>query len=45
MFEAIPSLTVLDRYNRLGEEVESEEDEDYGAEGGEDDMDNEFISN
>ncbi len=47
MFNLIPSLTVLDGYNKNGEEVFSESDDDeYGAYGeeGEDDLDNQFLA-
>lgn len=47
MFNLIPSLTVLDGYNKNGEEVFSESDDDeYGAydEDGEDDLDNQFLA-
>lgn len=47
VFGLLPSLAVLDGYNRNGEEVFSESDEDeYGAYGeeGEDDLDNQFIT-
>ncbi len=47
MFNLVPSLTVLDGYNKNGEEVFSESDDDeYGAydEDGEDDLDNQFIT-
>lgn len=47
VFNLVPSLTVLDGYNKNGEEVFSEsDDDDYGAydEDGEDDLDNDFIT-
>jgi len=47
VFNLVPSLTVLDGYNKNGEEVFSESDDDeYGAydEDGEDDLDNQFIT-
>jgi acidic leucine-rich nuclear phosphoprotein 32 family protein B len=46
MWRLIPSLAVLDGYNKIGEEVYSESEDDYGSFGeeGEDDLDNKFIN-
>lgn len=45
VFAMLPNLQSLDGYNRIGEEVASESEDDYGAYGeeGEDDLDEEFI--
>lgn len=46
VFEMLPQLESLDGYNKLGEEVLSEDESDYGAYGeeGEADLDNEFVA-
>ena len=36
LFEMLPSLQVLDNHNRRGELVFSDDEDDFGAEGGED---------